>query len=501
VGWSTAPDLWLGRLLFQRALAVVYLLAFLGAANQFQALVGEHGLTPISSYLQRTDWRRAPSLLRGRYSDRRFAVVAWTGAGLSAAAVLGITETGPWWASALAWLAMWGLYLSIVNVGQTWWGFGWESLLLEAGVLAILLGPSSSAPPVLLIWAIRWLLFRVELGAGLIKWRGDRCWRDLTCLRYHHESQPMPGPMSWWFHRLPDRLHQVEVAANHVTQLAVPWLLLLPQPLATVAAVVVLVTQGWLVVSGNFSWLNVLTMALALPAVGATLWRWVLPFDAPSHLHDPPLAHGALVIAVVAAVAVMSWWPVRNLAGPRQAMNASFNGWHLVNTYGAFGSVTRDRFEVIIEGTAAADPGDWDWREYGFKGKPGDPHRRPPQVAPYHLRLDWLLWFVSLSPRYGEPWLTRLAARLLEADRPTLDLLRTDPFDGQTPAAVRMRLFRYRYTTREERRETGDWWVRHPVGELIDPVTLVDGRVRPVDPAAWSVRRGSPQEPTVAESI
>lgn len=480
MAWLGQSDLWLGRLVFQRTLGGIYLVAFIGAANQFRALVGEHGLTPIPTYLQRTNWRQVPSLLRGRYSDRRYDAVAWSGAGLSLLAVLGVTEAGPWWASALAWLVLWGLYLSIVNVGQTWWGFGWESLLLEAGFVAVLLGPSSTAPPVLLVWAIRWLVFRVELGAGLIKWRGDSCWRDLTCLRYHHESQPMPGPMSWWFHRLPDRFHKVEVGANHVAQLFVPWLLLLPQPLASVAAVAVLVTQGWLFVSGNFSWLNVLTMALALPALGVSIWRRVLPIEAPARLQDPSLIQGGLVVVVVVAIAAMSWWPVRNLADPGQRMNASYNGWHLVNTYGAFGSVTRDRFEVIIEGATSPEPGDADWREYGFRGKPGDPGRRPRQVAPYHLRLDWLLWFVSLSPRYGDSWLDRLAARLLEADGPTLGLLRTDPFDGDRPAALRMRLFRYRYTSRAERRATGAWWVRHPVDELIGPVALVDGELRPI---------------------
>lgn len=482
--WMAAPDLWLGRLLFQRGLATIYLVAFLGAALQFRALVGERGLTPIPDHLARTDWRQFPSLLRGRYSDRRYATLAWSGVVLSVLAMAGVTEAGPWWASAAAWLLLWVFYLSIVNVGQIWWGFGWESLLLEAGFLAVLLGPSSTAPPVLLLWALRWLVFRVELGAGLIKWRGDRCWRELTCLRYHHETQPMPGPLSWRFHRLPDRLHKVEVAVNHITQLAVPWLLLLPQPVATVAALVVLVTQGWLFLSGNYSWLNVITMVLALPVVGVTVWRWALPFDAPAQLQDPTPVHSALLVLTALGVAALSWGPVRNMASARQRMNASFNGLHLVNTYGAFGSVTRERFEVILEGTVAEGTEDGSWLEYGFKGKPGDPARRPAQVAPYHLRLDWLLWFVSLSPRYGAAWLDRLAIRLLEADQATLSLLRVDPFGGAAPTAVRMRLFRYRYSTRAERRETGHWWVRQPVGELLGPVRLVNGQLRPATPHA-----------------
>ena len=118
------------------------------------------------------------------------------------------------------WLALWVLYLSIVNVGQTWYSFGWESLLLETGFLTIFLGNDDVAPPVLTMWLVRWLLFRVEFGAGLIKMRGDPCWRDLTCLYYHHETQPMPGPLSWFFHHLPKPLHRIEVAGNHFAQLS-----------------------------------------------------------------------------------------------------------------------------------------------------------------------------------------------------------------------------------------------------------------------------------------
>ena len=113
-----------------------------------------------------------------------------------------------------------------------------------------------------------------------------------------------------------------------------------------------------------------------------------------------------------------------------------------------------------------------DWRPYEIKGKPGDPRRRPPQVAPYHLRLDWLMWFAALSPAYAEPWLPRLAAKLLEGDEPTLRLLgrRGNPFPDAPPAFVRARLFRYRYTTRAERRTDGAWWVRTEIGIYLPPV-------------------------------
>jgi hypothetical protein len=369
---------------------------------------------------------------------------------------------------------MWALYLSIVNVGQTFYGFGWETLLLEAGFLAILLGPAGTAPPILVLWLYRWLLFRVEFGAGLIKLRGDRCWRDLTCLEYHHETQPLPGPLSWFFHHLPRPLHRAEVLANHVTQLVVPFGLFAPQPVAGIAALVIVVTQAWLLVSGNFSWLNLITIVLATAALDGALLDAVLPVDPPATPAGPAGWQQAAVAALTLVVALLSIRPARNLLGRRQLMNASFDPLRLVNTYGAFGAITRVRREVVLEGTDDPAPGPaTTWREYQCKAKPGDPRRRPRQVAPYHLRLDWLLWFAAMSPSSAHPWVARLVTRLLQHDPATRKLLgRPDPFPDHPPALVRARLYRYRFTTPAERRQTGAWWSRELVGEYLPPLRL-----------------------------
>ncbi len=214
-------------------------------------------------FLARQSFWRTPSIFALHYSDRIFAAVAWLGAALGAALLVGAADLIPLWAAMSVWLMLWVLYLSIVNVGQAWYSFGWKSLLLERGFLMIFLGNDRVAPPVLTLWIARLLLFRVEFGAGLIKMRGDPCWRDLTCLYYHHETQPMPGSASWFFHHLPKPLHRIEVAGNHFAQLVVPFGLFAPQPVASVAAAIVVVTQLWLVASGNFAWLNWLTIVLA----------------------------------------------------------------------------------------------------------------------------------------------------------------------------------------------------------------------------------------------
>jgi len=469
--WLGASDYWLTRLVFQRALAAIYLVAFLVAVNQFRPLLGEHGLLPVPDFIRAVPFRRSPSLFYVRYSDRILLAVAWTGFALAAGAIVGAPDLLPLPLTMAWWAALWALYLSIVNVGQTFYAFGWESLLCETGFLAIFLGPASVTPFFPLIVLLRWLLFRVEFGAGLIKMRGDRCWRDLTCLYYHHETQPMPNPLSWYFHHLPKRLHRAEVLGNHFAQLVVPWFLFFPQPIATLAGIVITVTQAWLLLSGNFSWLNVITIALAISAFDDAALRRLIP-SAPGAL-ELPVPYFALALIVTALILLLSYRPARNLVSRHQLMNYSFDPLHIVGTYGAFGSITKERYEVVIEGTDALPlTAQTTWREYEFKGKPGDVRRRPPQFAPYHLRLDWLMWFAAMSsPMYHE-WFMPLLGKLLEADRAVLRLLRADPFAGKRPRFVRARLYLYRFTTSAERRETGAWWHRDLVDEYVPPVAL-----------------------------
>jgi hypothetical protein len=316
---------------------------------------------------------------------------------------------------------------------------------------------------------MRWVLFRVEFGAGLIKMHGDPCWRDLSCLDYHHETQPMPGPLSWFFHHLPHPLHRVEVAANHVTQLVFPVLLFTPQPVASVAACAMIATQLWLILSGNFSWLNWLTITLAVTAFDGSLIA-----DPPDSLPAAaPLWYEIVVLALTAPVLVLSYRPALNLVSRYQRMNTSFDPLHLVNAYGAFGSISRVRYEVVMEGTdeKVLTPATR-WKEYEFKGKPGDPRRMPRQFAPYHLRLDWLMWFVALSPLYAGRWFGAFVERLLKNDRDTLRLLRHNPFPDHPPTYVRARLYLYRFTTWQELRATGMWWHRTLVGDFLPPTRL-----------------------------
>ena len=364
--WRAPADYWLTRFVLLRLLGFIYFIAFLAAVNQFAPLIGHNGLLPADRYLHRLTehfgsraegFFELPSLFWFSVSDNALLAVAWTGLALSLLVVLG-------YANALLMLALWVLYTSIVNVGQLWYSYGWEIQLLETGFLGVFLCPlldgrpfPRRAPPVVVLWLYRWLIFRIMLGAGLIKLRGDACWRDLTCLYYHYETQPIPNPVSWWLHFRPHWFHQLGTLWNHIVELVVPWFAFWPRPSRHVAGVLLASFQVILIISGNLSFLNWLTIVPCLACLDDTFWARLLPHWIVNRARQaaesaqPSTAQEFAAIALALVVALLSIDPVMNLISPGQVMNTSFNRLNLVNTYGAFGTVGRERSEIVFEGT------------------------------------------------------------------------------------------------------------------------------------------------------
>jgi hypothetical protein len=282
----------------------------------------------------------------------------------------------------------------------------------------------------------------------------------------------MPNPLSWYFHMGPRWTHTAGVAFNHFSELIVPFFYFMPQPIATIAAMTTIVFQGTIFASGNLSWLNFLTMILAIPAIDGRYLAALFP------VRDiipaaPSWVFRSLVVGLAIVVCWLSINPVRNMLSPNQVMNSSFNAFHLVGTYGAFGSITRERFEIVVEGTSdAVVTPTTQWKAYEFKGKPNELGIMPPQIAPYHLRLDWLMWFAAMSSYQQHPWFVNFVAKLLQNDRPVLSLLKSNPFPDQPPKFVRAELYEYHFTDRSTHRQTGDWWVREYAGEYFPAVSL-----------------------------
>jgi hypothetical protein len=482
---------WLTRFLFLRLLGLVYFVAFLCLTQQFRPLIGRSGLLPAQAFLDRialayghglSTALRLPTLFWLNSSDAALGAGCWLGLLLSLSVVLGLANL-----PVLA--TLWLLYMSFVHVGQVFYGYGWETLLLETGFLAIFLAPpwrpgpfpERSPPPRVVIWLLRWLAFRLMFGAGLIKLRGDSCWRDLSCLVYHYETQPLPNPLSFYLHQLPRWFHQGEVLFNHVVEVIVPWMVFGPRRLRTLAGILLVLFQGLLILSGNLSFLNWLTLAVCLACFDDGSLARIFPHSLTARVVGLPReetgARRAVVYTLAAVVAVLSVNPVANMLSPGQLMNASFDPFDLVNTYGAFGGVLRERHEIVLQGTDDERPDDRArWLDYEFKCKPGDVERHPCVVSPYHYRLDWQIWFAAMSDASEQPWLVGLVAKLLEGDAATLDLLAAGPFRERPPRYIRARLYRYEFTRVGEPGRA--WWRRTLIGEYLPPLSREDPRLR-----------------------
>jgi hypothetical protein len=477
----------LTRFVFLRGLGLLYFVGFLTLVQQWRPLIGSDGLLPAASFLQRVRehlgslaaaWWRLPSLFWWGSSDAVLQCSAWLGLVLSFVVVAGFAN-----APLLA--VLWLLYLSFVHIGQIFYGYGWESLLCETGFLAIFLAPAWSLKPCAgsvpwpVIWLLRWLSLRVMFGAGLIKIRGDSCWRDLTCLDFHYQTQPLPNPFSALFHHLPEGVHHFGVLFNHFAELIVPFGVFGPRRVRYAAGAVIVLFQLCLIASGNLSFLNWLTIAISLSCFDDAAFGRLLPKQVRARLRAAPVPLGRarrIVTGVlVSIVAVLSFNPVVNMLSPSQRMNAAFDPFDLVNSYGAFGSVNRARNEVVLEGTRDQTVDQHTrWLAFELPCKPGDPARRPCFVAPYQYKLDWQMWFASFSSAGREPWLIHLVSKLLRGDHVVDSLFASQPFRGQPPRYVRALFYRYEFA---EPGKKGVYWRRQLVGEYLRPVGLGDSEL------------------------
>jgi len=280
------------RVVFLRSLSFIYFVAFLISFDQNKELIGDRGLLPVKLYLQDVQnnfkdltrvqlFFQAPTLYwfldSWEEMDKALDITAMTGMALSLLVfVLGS-------ANMVIMFSLWMLYHSIVNVGQTWFSFGWESQLLETGFLAIWIVPvlslakfpDGTRPNFLAIMGYRWLISRIMLGAGLIKIRGDKCWLDLTCMNYFYETQPNPNPISYFAHPAPEAWHKFETFGNHMIELVFPFLTFIPFRWAALTNGFWQIVFQLMLITGNLSFLNWLTVLPSIWFFDDQIWKGI----------------------------------------------------------------------------------------------------------------------------------------------------------------------------------------------------------------------------------
>jgi hypothetical protein len=482
------PSYWLTRFMILRLLGIIYAVAFLVLINEIIPLIGSDGLLPAGIFLKQVGhafgsteagFIRLPSLFWFTHSDRALLTAAWIGFLLSCVVVAGF-------ANVPLLTLIWFLYMSFVHVGQEWYGYGWEIQLTETGFLAIFLCPlldmrpfPKHAPPMPIISLFRWLTFRMMLGSGLIKMRGDAIWRNGTALYYHFETQPIPGPLSRWFHFLPHAILKAGVWFNFLAELVAPWFVFWPRPARHIAGIIIVLFQITLILSGNLSFLNWLTIVPALACFDDGFWSRILPLiivrkaETAKKLAIPSRAMLTAAWIITAIVAVLSIRPVINMLSPEQIMNTSYDPLDLVNTYGAFGTVGRERLNVIFEGTMDEIPSDSaHWKPYVYKGLPVALNKRPPQIAPYQLHLDWQMWFAAMDSPNDYPWTLNLIWKLLHNDSKAVGIFAANPFPDRPPRYIRAVLYRYSFA--KPHNPEGLWWNRQRISIWIPAVAVND---------------------------
>jgi len=443
--------------LFVKALGAIYLIAFVSFGVQADGLIGANGILPVAGYLRsmhaalgmRAFWY-APTVFWISSSDLALRIAWLAGAVLAIVLMLGFFRR-----TCLIVLLI--LYLSVSTAGQDFWSFQWDILLTEAGFLAIFADGSAGRT-----WLFRWLLFRLTFMSGAVKLlSGDPTWRDLTALSYHYWTQPLPTPIAWYMNQFPLWFQKTSTVFVFLVELLVPFLIFAPQKIRRIAAGPLIGLQVLILLTGNYTFFNLLTIALC-----AFLFA-----DGPAQPETP--LHRSVTLALMAFIVTTSGLQFMEmfhvpLPAPAQSYLAWISPLRLVNSYGLFAVMTTTRPEIVVEGSNDGTI----WLPYEFRYKPGDVKRAPPWVAPYQPRLDWQMWFAALGSADENRWFYNFAARLLQGSAAVLGLLKRNPFPGSPPRYIRAVLYDYRFTDYAERRRTGAWWGRDEKGMYLPAISL-----------------------------
>ena len=484
------PTHLLTRWLYLKLLGIIFFIAFVSLGVQAKGLIGAEGILPSGRVLERV----AASLGEGRFLG--FPTLCWlvpgddgvkllwmAGAALSILLVLDVAP-GP------ILVLLWTFYLSLSTISGVFLQFQWDILLLEAAFLSVFFAPwkvlpgihRDTRPSPVALWLVRFLLFRLMFASGVVKLAsGDPTWWDLTALRVHYETQPLPTWIGWYAHQLPAWAQTASTAAMFFIELVLPFFVFLPRIPRLVAFVGFVGFQAIIALTGNYCFFNLLTVALALLLLDDTLLARFFPPGMRAQSESPRRAGlGRWVRRPAIAALLVLILPVECMAlsrcfrrpmewpEPLQRLETLAHPFRIVGSYGLFARMTPTRPEIVVEGSRDGET----WRAYEFKWKPGHLKRRPAFVAPHQPRLDWQMWFAALGDFRSNPWFQNFLVRLLQGSKDVLVLLEKNPFPQAPPRYVRAVLYEYHFTDAAARRKDGAWWRREMKGLYCPPISL-----------------------------
>ena len=508
--------------LFTRSLGLIYLIAFVSLWVQVIGLVGSNGILPANltmfgvrqeataSHIGLRRYQAIPTLCWLSATDTSLKAQCAAGTCLAILVMFGV-------APAPCLFLLWLVYLSLATVSREFLSFQWDFLLLETGFLAIFFAPlrlfprrpSPPGPSRIVLWLLRWLLFRLMLGSGLVKLlSGDPTWRNLTALKYHYETQPLPTWIGWYAHQLPAGAQRASTFLLFVVELALPFLLFAPRRLRRIPCVGFLLLQILIMLTGNYCFFNLLSILLCLVLLDdvtvlslvPSRWRGLLA--CPSRVESsaptsaitgcgipsqPPwivrssrrwpiqVTFPLMVVAVL--VPAMQFGGLLRIRVPWPGPVVALYNWvsplRSFNNYGLFAVMTTNRLEIIVQGSNDGIH----WLDYEFKYKPSELKGRPGFVEPHQPRLDWQMWFAALGDYRQNLWFVEFCARLLNGSPEVLGLLGRNPFPTRPPRYIRAVVYQYHFSDIATRKRTGQWWRRERKGDYMPVLSRrTDGR-------------------------
>jgi len=461
--------------IYIRSIGFIYLIAFISFFFQYEGLIGTSGIAPFDRYLDSLqlnlgskaywlvpciNWLNSTEIFL--YWQLIISIV------FSILLILGII---PLFSSIIVWIS----YLSIVSIGQVFMSFQWDVLLLEAGFLTIFISPfklfsgpsSDKSPHILFVFLFRLLLFKLMFSSGIGKiLSGDEAWRNLSALNFHYFTQPLPSPVSWYIHQLPEWFHKISVAIMLFIEIIVPFFFFAPRRLRYIAGFLTIFLQIIIFATGNYTFFNLLSVSLCLFLFDDSLLRstnknrnLILKDDENSFQSNSAKIKTVVLTTFVFIILSLNiiqfsrrYLGLRDLPQFLSHVVRYTSSFNLVNNYGLFTVMTTSRPEIIIEGSNDGR----NWKAYEFKYKPGDLNGGVRFVAPHQPRLDWQMWFAALGNYRRNPWFVNFMYGISEGSPEVLALLKDNPFPKNPPKYLRAQVYDYTFTNNEERSENGD---------------------------------------------
>lgn len=445
--------------LLPKLLGCIYLCALVPFLFQIRALIGSEGILPVAdhlnqlkTYLGKRYYLRVPTLFWIHWSDTALMSVVIAGIVLATLLVFGAPP-------ALILPLLYLLYLSIINVGQDFLSFGWELFLMEITVNTFLLTFSESPNPIAWV-SINLLLFRFHFEGGIVKLLSkDRNWLNLTGVCFHYESQPLPNTLAWYAHKLPRWFNKLSCFLMLAIEIVIVFGILGTDTIrfGTFLSLVGLQLMIWL--TGNFSYLNHMTAVLCVILVSNSYF--------PAFFSVPSFEPASLPVNLLISIASLFLIILQTLklihhfvpSASLEILERYLYRYFIANRYGIFAVMTTTRYEIVIEGSEDGVV----WKEYTFRYKPSEIHRRPRRISPYQPRIDWQAWFLPFSSFSREPWFQSFLICLLQNNARVLRLLRDNPFPDKPPLYIRALAYDYTFSDAATKRATGAWWQRRLV--------------------------------------